>query len=78
MRRLTKTPWFGPRRFPNWGWTPITWQGWAVTLVFIAAIAAAALLIHAPAAKVAVELVLIALLLAVSLLTGGAPGWRRW
>lgn len=26
--------WFAPRRF-GWGWTPISWQGWAITLAFI-------------------------------------------
>ena len=26
--------WFAPRRF-GWGWTPISWQGWAITLGFI-------------------------------------------
>lgn len=78
MPRLTKTPWFGPRRFPNWGWTPVTWQGWVVTLVFIVAIVVCALYVPGPALRVIVELVLIALLLAVSLLTGGKPGSRPW
>ena len=27
--------WFEPRR-GGWGWTPIRWQGWAITLAFIA------------------------------------------
>lgn len=22
----------------GWGWTPITWQGWAVTLLYVASI----------------------------------------
>ena len=26
--------WFAPRRL-GWGWTPISWQGWAITLGFI-------------------------------------------
>ena len=29
------TDWFAPRRF-GWGWTPISWQGWALTLAFVA------------------------------------------
>jgi hypothetical protein len=30
---MTKEPWFRARtgRF-SWGWTPVTWQGWLVTL----------------------------------------------
>ncbi len=78
MPRLTKTPWFGPRRFPNWGWTPITWQGWVVTVVLVGAMIAGARLIPVQSVKVAVVLVLIAVLLAVSVLTGTRPGWRRW
>lgn len=27
--------WFEPRR-GGWGWNPISWQGWAITLAFIA------------------------------------------
>ena len=26
--------WFEPRR-GGWGWTPISWHGWAVTIAFI-------------------------------------------
>lgn len=35
-----RAPWFGPRRF-GWGWEPVTWQGWAVSAVAIAASGAA-------------------------------------
>lgn len=27
--------WFEPRR-GGWGWTPISWHGWAISLAFIA------------------------------------------
>ncbi len=30
--------WFGPRRrgrIPNWGWTPVSWQGWAVIVALL-------------------------------------------
>ena len=30
--------WFVAKRY-GWGWTPSTWQGWAVLLVFIAVFA---------------------------------------
>ncbi len=78
MPRLTKSPWFGPRRFPGWGWAPVSWQGWLVTGVFIAALAACAIFVHGVVLKTIGELVLIALLLAVSLLTGTKPGSRGW
>lgn len=29
--------WFKAKVF-GWGWTPVTWQGWVVTLVYIALI----------------------------------------
>lgn len=29
--------WF-KRKLYGWGWTPVTWEGWAVTLVYIALI----------------------------------------
>lgn len=29
--------WFRARRY-GWGWTPATWQGWAVTAVYVAVV----------------------------------------
>ena len=74
MPRLVEKPWFGPRRVFGWGWTPVTWQGWAVIAVFVVAIAACAVLLPGVAAKVIAEVVLIVLLLAVCALTGTRPG----
>lgn len=36
-------PWFGPKRI-GWGYRPQTWQGWAITIAFAAAITIIALL----------------------------------
>lgn len=36
-------PWFGRKRI-GWGWGPRTWQGWAVSGTFVAAVAALAML----------------------------------
>ncbi len=33
-------PWFGPRGFLSWGWEPVSWQGWAVSVVTFAVAAA--------------------------------------
>ncbi len=33
-----KKLWFKAKRF-GWGWTPISWQGWLVTLVYVAFLA---------------------------------------
>lgn len=35
MKRLTKNPWFAPRKYTGWSWTPITWQGWVATAVYM-------------------------------------------
>ena len=31
---MERKPWFKPKRF-GYGWTPASWQGWAVTLVLL-------------------------------------------
>ena len=72
MLPITRKAWFGPRRF-GWGWTPVSWEGWLTSLVFVAAIVLAGSLLSSAARTVAI-VVLIVALLAVSLLTGGLPG----
>jgi uncharacterized membrane protein YphA (DoxX/SURF4 family) len=73
MPLLTKESWFGPRHLPGYGWSPRTWQGWLVIFVFIAAILACAFLLPGVALKVGAVVVLVALLVAVCLLTGTRP-----
>jgi hypothetical protein len=34
--RVTKTVWFGPRRWLGWGWTIKSWRGLLTTALFIA------------------------------------------
>jgi hypothetical protein len=36
--RMGTKLWFGPRRSLNWGWSPVSWEGWAVTLGTVALI----------------------------------------
>jgi hypothetical protein len=77
--------WFRPKRY-GWGATPVTWQGWAVTLGFVAAIAVAAWALvgsraHPKAADLGiffvVEAILVALLVVISWrTTDGAWRWR--
>lgn len=46
-------PWFGPRRF-GYGVTPLTWEGWLATGVYILALGGLPLWIgHPPAPRVA-------------------------
>jgi len=37
--RITRTAWFGPRRF-GWGLSPASWQGWIALAVWTAALVA--------------------------------------
>jgi hypothetical protein len=63
---------------PGWGWTPVAWQGWAVSVAFLAAIVASAYLVSDGVLKMIILAALVVLLLVVCLLTGTKPGWRRW
>lgn len=73
MPRLVEKPWFGPRKLPGWGWSPVTWQGWAVIAIFLVAIFACAFLLPGAVPKVIAEIVLIALLVVTGWLTGTRP-----
>ena len=75
MRRITRTAWFGPKRFVGWGWTPTNAWGWFVTLAGIALILPSAFLLHGIAAAVAI-VATVALLILVAALTGDPPGGR--
>lgn len=77
MPPLTSKPWFGPKRF-GWGWNPVSWEGWLVTVVFIAGIVVSGFFLSS-SVRVVVIVVLIVALLAISYVTGGAPGttWGR-
>jgi hypothetical protein len=72
---LGRKAWFGPRRM-GWGWSPVSPEGWPVTLVaIVAAICVAILARHARWAVLAV----LAALLIVIFLKGTSPGGgREW
>jgi ABC-2 type transport system ATP-binding protein len=62
--------WFRRRRV-GLGWRPVSWQGWALTAVAIAAAIAAAVLLRASSARLPVLVLILALYAIVALLTGG-------
>jgi hypothetical protein len=79
--------WFRAKTY-GWGWTPSTWQGWAVTIVWSAALAAW-LFYRWPAdgvspgwhfdlVTVAGSLLLAAVFLVVCWIKGEPPGSWRW
>lgn len=74
--------WFKAKRYGR-GWYPVTWQGWAVTGIAIAAIVLNSVLIERysrSADDVLISLlftiVVIALLIGICFLTGEKPRWR--
>ena len=71
--RVTSKPWFGPKRFFGWGWTPVSWEGWAVIGVFIILILPSVIVLQGGEKTTAV-IVLIGALLTVCMLTGDPPG----
>jgi hypothetical protein len=71
---ITKRPWFGPKRYFGWGWTPISWQGWLVSALFL--VAAITCRVHfgtGPAGILAVVVCLF-VYLGIIVLTGTKPG----
>ena len=70
---ITSRPWFGPKKYLGWGWTPITWEGWLATAVFLIAFLVCFLVIGG-GPGVAAGLVLMAAYLGVVVLTGTKPG----
>ena len=77
---ITKHPWFGPKQRLGWGWTPVSWEGWAVTLFFIAVIVGVQLYFGPSLMAGCCTIGAIVLLLVVCFLTGtkpGGPGFNR-
>jgi hypothetical protein len=80
--------WFRARRY-GWSWTPATWQGWAVTVVYLVAVVGwVVYLMSRPDATVGWHygaaawlaalpiLLLTAVLLGICWLKGERPRWR--
>jgi hypothetical protein len=78
--------WFRARSY-GWGWTPASVEGWLVTLVFLAALAAVTVIfvyqVRGGVGRVSATLqfllavaILTGLLLAIAWLTGERPHWR--
>jgi hypothetical protein len=74
--------WFKAKTY-GWGWTPATWQGWLVTVAYIGAVFASALIFlrPKPAAAGWIEygiaiILLSAILIVVAFKTGERARWR--
>jgi len=71
--------WFRAKRY-GWGWYPITWQGWLVTLVYIMLIIVSVNLIkndvHEVVKNLAIILFFTIILLGICYKKGEKPRWR--
>ena len=75
MRDLHAKPWFGPKRL-GWGLRPVTWQGWLVTAVFVAAVILTGFLAGKPAERIPWLILEFAVFLAVAFGTSRKSGFR--
>ena len=72
--RVTSKPWFGPKKHVGWGWSPISWEGYLATVVFLVAVfGSLAVLPRTGSAYIVAAVVFSAFLLLV-VLTGDPPG----
>ena len=74
--------WFKAKTY-GWGWTPATWQGWAVMLMYVTSVVFSAFAFLMPRANEAgwiaygISLAaLTALLIVICYKTGEEPHWR--
>ena len=70
---ITKRAWFEPKRI-GWGWRPVSWQGWLITVVFAAVVIAACVAFGGTPTTFYVSVAAVAALVLVCLLTGTGPG----
>ncbi|MFL6741727.1 MAG: hypothetical protein ACJ8FG_09020 [Sphingomicrobium sp.] len=77
---MTDNPeWFAPKRYGYGASLPISWQGWAVMLVFIAAVGAIAFLFGDRAVVLVALIVPLAVMLILITARTTRGGWRwRW
>jgi ABC-2 type transport system ATP-binding protein len=62
--------WFQRRRV-GFGWRPVSWQGWALTLLAVGSAIAVVVLLRKSAARIPFLILILALYAVVALLTGG-------
>lgn len=77
-----KHVWF-KRKIYGWGWVPVTWQGWLITILYVGLLAAFALTIDetSPAREVAFTFAIPAVLLTIAFIRiaykkGESPHWQ--
>ncbi len=82
MKKRKDGLWFVSKKY-GWGWTPVTWQGWAVVVVYIALVTGLARFIDNGFDSRAggttfffLVFLLTVMLLVISYAKGETPRWR--
>ncbi len=70
MDDLSSRRWFQRRRI-GFGWRPLSWQGWVVTLLAVAAAAVVVAVVRGSPARIPLLILILALYTIVALATGG-------
>lgn len=74
MRRITRKPWFGPKRYFSWGWRIMSWQGGALLGAYVVLLVIDIIYVPGAAMSISVAVILTALFIYIALLTGDPPG----
>ena len=84
VKENPKKYWFAKKTY-GWGWTPVTWQGWATVVIYVLLVTLFSFMINEEASNLENELifkslipiaVLTALLIYISYKKGEKPGWQ--
>ncbi len=80
MKKDAQPVWFKAKQY-GWGWTPVTWEGWVVTLVFVGVIVGITQTysLSTPGNMIPFTigmLLAIGLLLFIAYVKGEKPSWR--
>ncbi len=76
MKRITKKPGFGKKTI-GWGLSPIKWQGWMVTIVFILVVILN-FYVKVNVASIVIFILALIVFIAIALLTGEKPGSKQF
>ncbi len=75
--------WFRAKRF-GWGWYPVTWQGWAVIVLYVGALFSGSTGMHVydePSSQIPFQFLSLVVVLTIFLIiicykTGEKPAWH--
>lgn len=68
MKRITEKRWFGPKHV-GWGPAPRSWEGWVVTLVWLAFLLGALFYLHSISSLNIVDIAIVIVVAAIILLS---------